>query len=155
MIMTGRITEVSSASTLRVLNRTLRVTIASVLEILAGGLVGAVGPARAVGEAVTSGTGGHLIVRLRGGRGVTGQREEHVVQGRAADRECAYGRAVGVEVVEQSAHASGAAVGGGAASRPSSATVRDERGTPPGRTRHHTKALTPVIARPTMRVFIS
>src|SRR5919106_5457529 len=108
MIRTGRITDVSSASTFRVFRRTLRAIMVRTSLSRAAGRATA-----AAGKAVRSDTDG-LLVFGRDCGGVSGQGEEYVVERRGVDREAAYRPAGGIQLVEQVADMGGAAVGGDA-----------------------------------------
>src|ERR1022692_2062283 len=110
--MTGSSSEVSSASSFRLVRRSDRPAMIC-HSAAAAGLTAK--PAAGPG-AVSSDTGSLLfwvVARLLGGRGggVAGQGQEHVVQRRGMYGEPLHRRALGVDFVEQRAHVRRAPVG--------------------------------------------
>src|ERR1039457_2366017 len=108
--MTGSSSEVSSASSFRLVRRSDRPAMICHSAAAAGLAVKTVAAPGAAG----SDTGSLLFwvaARLLGGGGVAGQGQEHVVQRRGAYGEPLHRRALGVDLVEQRAHVRRAPVG--------------------------------------------
>src|SRR5919106_4594778 len=117
MIRTGSSSEVSSTSTLRLAMRRLRPDMVTASARAASGRGRSDSRGTAVGDAVSTDTGGLLLVLVLvlvglGFGGAAGQGQEHVVEGGAVDGEAAHGPAGRVDLVEQSPDLGGAAVGG-------------------------------------------
>src|SRR5215207_2156038 len=118
MIRTGNSSEVSRTSTLRRAMRSERPDMVTASASAASGRGRRDSRGTAVGDAVSSDTGGLLVVLVlvvvgRGSvGGVAGQGQKDVVEGGAVDGEAGHGPPGRVDLVQQGPHLGGAAVGG-------------------------------------------